>query len=103
MDAHAVSAVRAQPPLTPAVPDVRYAVAIVEPDPRLRMMLATRLPAAQQFDSIDGLAQALLRGPRTVGVFGPSMVNPFGFEQVHRMVTVYPEVGPVVAAHELST
>jgi pilus assembly protein CpaE len=98
-----VSAVPAQPPLPPAVPDVRYAVAIVEPDPRLRMMLATRLPAAQQFDSIEGLAQAVLGGRPTVGVFGPSMVNPFGLEQVHRMVTVYPEVGPVFAAHALST
>lgn len=103
MDAHAVGAVPAQPPLPPSVPDVRYAVAIVEPDPRLRMMLATRLPAAQQFDSIEGLAQAVLGGRPTVGVFGPSMVNPFGFEQVHRMVTVYPEVGPVFAAHALST
>ena len=103
MDAPAVSAVSAQPSLAPAVPDVRYAVAIVEPDPRLRMMLATRLPAAQQFDSIEGLAQAVLGGRPTVGVFGPSMVNMFGFEQVHRMVTVYPEVGPVFAAHALST
>ena len=100
MDAHAVSAMPAQPPLPPTV---RYAVAIVEPDPRLRMMLATRIPAAQQFDSIEGLARSVPGGRPTVGVFGPSMVNPFGFEQVHRMVTVYPEVGPVFAAHALST
>ncbi len=97
MDTHAVSA----PP--PAVPQARYAVAIVEPDPRLRMMLATRLPAAQQFESIEGLAQVVRNGRPTVGVFGPSTVNPYGFDQVHQMVAVYPDLGPVFAAHSLST
>lgn len=100
VDAFATSPV---PASAPAVPDVRYAVAIVEPDPRLRMMLAARLPTAQQFESIESLAQVLRSGRPTVGVFGPSMVGPFGFEQVHRLVTVYPELGPVFAAHELST
>ena len=100
MDAHALSAV---PPGSPLAPDVRYAVAIVEPDPRLRMILAARLPTARQFESVESLAQELRSGRPTVGVFGPSMVGSFGFEQVHRLVTIYPELGPVFAAHELST
>jgi pilus assembly protein CpaE len=101
MDAHAVSAVPAATP--PGAPDVRYMVAIVEPDPRLRMLLATRLPSAQQFESVEGLVQIVRSGRPTVGVFGPSSVNAHGFEQVHRLVTVYPDLGPVFAAHSLST
>jgi pilus assembly protein CpaE len=87
----------------PGVPDVRYVVAIVEPDPRLRMVLANRLTTAQQFESVEAFTQILRSGCPTVGVFGPSMVNAFGFEQVHRLVSIYPEVGPVFAAHALST
>lgn len=103
MDAHATSAVPAGANVSPPVPDVRYVVAIVEPDPRLRMLLAARLPTAQQFDSFDGVSQVVRTGRPTVGVFGPSLVNAFGFEQVHRLVTVYPDLGPVFAAHALST
>ena len=103
MDAQALSATPAGSPLAPGVPDIRYAVAVVEPDPRLRMMLASRLPTAQQFESIEGFTPVVRTGRPTVGVFGPSMVNAFGFEQVHRMVTVYPDLGPVFAAHSLST
>jgi pilus assembly protein CpaE len=87
----------------PGVPDVRYVVAIVEPDPRLRMVLANRLTTAQQFESVEAFTQILRSGRPTVGVFGPSMVNAFGFEQVHRLVSIYPELGPVFAAHALST
>ena len=103
MDAQAAGAAHVGAPLPPAVPDVRYVVAIVEPDPRLRMLIATRLPTAQQFESVEGLSQVVRTGRPTVGVFGPSMVNAFGFEQVHRLVTVYPDLGPVFAAHSLST
>lgn len=103
MDAPAMRAPSAEPPPPPAVPDVRYVVAVVEPDPRLRMLLAARLPTAQQFETIEELGQIVRTGRPTVGVFGPSLVNPFGFEQVHRMVTAYPDLGPVFAAHALST
>jgi pilus assembly protein CpaE len=103
MDAPAMSAMPADVPPLPSVPDIRYLVAIVEPDPRLRMLLATRLPTAQQFESVEALTQVVRTGRPVVAVFGPSMANPFGFEQVHRLVTVYPELGPVFAAHALST
>lgn len=104
MDAYVANPVPAAPAAADArLPDVRFSVAIVEPDPRLRMLLATRLPTAQQFDSVEGLTQVVRTGRPTVGVFGPSMVNAFGFEQVHRLVTVYPDLGPVFAAHSLST
>ncbi len=102
MEAQPLGAATEAPRSYPAVPEVRYAVAIVEPDPRLRMVLGARLPAAQQFDSIEALTQVLRAGSPTVGVFGPSMAGAFGFEQVHRLVTVYPELGAVFVAYELS-
>jgi pilus assembly protein CpaE len=91
------------PPASPAVPEVRHAVAIVEVDPRIRMFLAARLPNAQQFESIEQLTHSFEPGRPTVAVFGPSLVGPYGFEQVHRLASAYPELGPVFAAHELST
>ena len=115
MDAQALGAVPAGPLPPPtgapaagpaafaATPDVRHAVAIVEADPRLRMLLAARLPGAQQFETIDELTQVLQMGRPTVVVFGPSLVTPFGFEHVNRLTSVYPELGAVFAAHALST
>jgi pilus assembly protein CpaE len=114
MDAQALGAVPPGPmpppagaPAAPgafaATPDVRHAVAIVEADPRLRMLLAARLPGAQQFETIDELTQVLQMGRPTVVVFGPSLVTPFGFEHVHRLTSVYPELGAIFAAHALST
>jgi len=67
------------------------------------MLLAARLPGAQQFETIDELAQVLQTGRATVVVFGPSLVTPFGFEHVNRITSVYPELGAIFAAHALST
>jgi pilus assembly protein CpaE len=86
-----------------AVPDVRHAVAIVEADPRLRMLLGARLPGAQQYETIPDLTAVLSVGRPTVVVFGPSLVTPFGFEHVHQLTSVYPELGAIFAAHALST
>jgi len=102
MDARALGAVPAGPLPPPsgapvpapaavaATPDVRHTVAIIEADPRLRMMLASRLPGGQQFESIDELTHVLQMGRPTVAVFGPSLVTPFGFEHVIRHNSVYP-------------
>ena len=91
------------PAAVTAMPDVRHAVAIVEADPRLRIMLAARLPGSQQFETIDELTQVLQMGRPTVVVFGPSLVTPFGFEHVNRLTSVYPELGAIFVAHALST
>src|SRR5262245_34159779 len=118
MDGHALGAVpvNAMPPPTGApgftgapspapvaTPDVRHAVASVEADPRLRMLLSTRLPGAHQYETIAELTQVLQMGRPTVVVFGPSLVTPFGFEHVNQLTSVYPELGAIFAAHSLST
>jgi pilus assembly protein CpaE len=86
-----------------ATPDVRHVVAIVEADPRLRMLLGSRLPNAQQYETISDLSQVLQMGRPTVVVFGPSLVTPFGFEHVNQLTSVYPELGAIFVAHALST
>src|SRR5262249_14155132 len=53
-------------PVAVATPDVRHTVAIVEADPRLRMLLASRLPGAQQYETISDLTQVLQMGRPTV-------------------------------------
>jgi pilus assembly protein CpaE len=78
-------------------------VAIVEADPRLRMLLGSRLPGAQQYETISDLTQVLQAGRPTVVVFGPSLVTPIGFEHVNQLTSVYPELGAIFAAHALST
>ena len=116
MDGQILGAVPASPMPTPtgapaavgvpapvATPDVRHAVAIVEADPRLRMLLGSRLPGAQQYETISDLTQVLQTGRPTVVVFGPGLVTPFGFEHVHQLTSVYPELGAIFAAHALST
>lgn len=94
-------------PVTPlrhvGAPPERYAVAIVEPDPGLRAALAAHVPQARPFGSVEELVNALPAGWPVVGVFGPGMTNPLGFEHARRLATVHPEVGLVFVADALST
>jgi pilus assembly protein CpaE len=89
----------------PAVqaPRSRYDVAVVEPDARQRMRLGTQLAGAAQFESIEELVQHLRPGRAIVAVFGPGLAVPYGFQQVHRLVASYPELGPVFAVDSVST
>jgi len=54
-------------------------------------------------DSMAGLERALGDGRATVAVVGPGHVSAFGFEQLHRLVVVHPNLAPVVVAPDLST
>ena len=81
----------------------RYDVAVVEPDPRHRMRLGTQLAGAAQFESLEELVQHLRPGRATIGVFGPNLAVPYGFQQVQRLVAAYPELGVVFAVEEMST
>jgi pilus assembly protein CpaE len=87
-----------------AVPEQsRYDIAVVEPDPRVRMRLSLQLAGAQQFDAIEDVVQQMRPGRPLVAVFGPGLVGPFGFQQVHRLTTAYPELGAVFVVPELTT
>jgi pilus assembly protein CpaE len=80
-----------------------YDVAIVEPDPRQRLRLGTALATAAQFGAVEELVQALHPGRAVVAVFGPGLASPYGFQQVNRLVSVYPTLGAIVAVDEAST
>ncbi len=81
----------------------RYDVAIVEPDERLRIRLGIQLSGAAQYAAIEELAQELRGGRPVVAVFGPGFVSSYGFQQVHRLTGLRPELGAVFAVEELST
>jgi pilus assembly protein CpaE len=81
----------------------RFDVVVVEPDPRQRMRLGTQLAGAAQFESIEELVQHLRAGRPMVAVFGPGLAVPYGFQQVQRLVSSYPELGAVFAVDEVST
>ena len=81
----------------------RYDIAVVEPDPRLRMRLSLQLAGAQQFDAIEDVVQYVRPGRPVVAVFGPGLGGPFGFQQVNRLTTAYPELGAIFVVEELTT
>ncbi|TMK64081.1 MAG: hypothetical protein E6G60_07370 [Actinobacteria bacterium] len=80
-----------------------YDVAVVEPDAPQRMRLAARLSGARQLESIEALVRAMRPGHGLVAVFGPGLVGPYGFQQVHRLTASYPELGAIFAVHQLTT
>ncbi len=86
----------------PASPE-RYDVAVVEPDARHRMRVGTQLAGSEQFSSIEDLVQHLRTGRPMVAVFGPGLAVPYGFQQVHRLIAAYPELGAVFAVEEVTT
>lgn len=81
----------------------RFDVAVVEPDPRMRMRLGTELDGAAQFESTQDLVQHLRPGRPVVCVFGPGLAVPLGFQQVNQLVSTYQEVNAIFAVEEVST
>ena len=86
-----------------APPASRFEVAVVEPDPRQRMRLGAHLGGGAQFASIEELVLHLPPGRAVVAVFGPGLAVPYGFQQVNRLVTRYPELGAIFAVDDVST
>lgn len=90
-------------PSAPSPSAARFDVVVVEPDPRQRMRLGTQLAGAAQFEAIEELVQHLRPGRPVVAVFGPGLAVAHGFQQVHRLVAAYPELGPIFALDGVST
>jgi pilus assembly protein CpaE len=80
-----------------------YDLAVIEPDFTVRTRLAVELAEAGQFDTIEAFVQHLRGGRPVVAVFGPGFVSSIGFQHVHRLTGLHPEVGAVFAVNELST
>jgi len=83
-----------------------YDVAVVEADGRTRLRIAQQVSgsvSATQHETLDELGSVLDPERPAVVVFGPSLGNEFGFEQVERLTRSRPDVGVVVVTRELST
>lgn len=83
-----------------------FDVAVIDADNRTRMRLAQQVSGAttaSQLETLDELSSVLEPERPAVVVFGPSLVNEFGFEQLERLSRARPDVGVVVATRELST
>jgi pilus assembly protein CpaE len=87
----------------PGVGTAGYDVAVIEPEHTLRTRLAVELAEAAQYATIEELVQNLRSGRPVVAVFGPGFVSPMGFQHVHRLTGMHPELGAVFAVAELST
>jgi pilus assembly protein CpaE len=87
----------------PSVGSTGFDVAVIEPEYSLRTRLAVELAQAAQYATIEELVQNLRSGRPTVAVFGPGFVSPLGFQHVHRLTGMHPELGVVFAVSELST
>jgi pilus assembly protein CpaE len=83
---------------------MRYRVAVVDADQRMRTKLAIELASlgAQPHETVDGMVSTLEPGAPTVAVLGPSVANDTGLAQVARLTRQHPEVATVLLVEELS-
>lgn len=82
-----------------------FAVAVVEADTRTRARIAQQVAGGnvEQLATLDDLSSALQPDTPAVAVFGPSLANEFGFEQLDRLTRARHDVGVIVATRELTT
>ncbi len=82
-----------------------YVLAVVEPDPAVRAALADNLATrdAVVCAAPVGLADRLVPGQPMVVVFGPSLADPAGLDELDRLTSGRPEVGAILIVPELST
>src|ERR1043165_9130392 len=82
-----------------------YDLAVVEPDPALRADLAADLGGrdAAVFADPEALADRLVPGRRMVAVFGPSLADPGGLDEIDVLTRTRPELGAILVVPELST
>jgi pilus assembly protein CpaE len=82
-----------------------YELAVVEPDPAVRADLAADAGArdAVVCAAPVGLADRLVPGRRMVVVFGPSLADPAGLDEIDRLTRTRPELAAILVVPELST
>ena len=90
-----------------AGPDERlYALAVVDPDPKLRTRLALQLGEDADvvtYSEVAALAEYQPPGHPIVVVFGPGLADTQGLAEVERFTRARPEAGAILVALELST
>ena len=89
--------------LTPNT-NARFRVLAVEPDERLRTRMTLELAgiAAAPANTVDEVMRELVPGEPVVVVFGASLADDRGLEQVQRLTRSFPEAGVVLLAEELT-
>ena len=83
-----------------------YALAVVDPDPKLRTRLALQLGEdadVMTYSEVAALAEYQPRGGPIVVVFGPGLADAAGLAEVERFTRERPEAGAILVATELST
>jgi pilus assembly protein CpaE len=83
-----------------------YALAVVDPDPKLRTRLALQLGEDADvvtYSEVAALAEYQPAGRPIVVIFGPGLADGPGLAEVERFTRARPEAGAILVAAELST
>jgi pilus assembly protein CpaE len=83
-----------------------YALAVVDPDPKLRTRLALQLGEDADvvtYSEVAALAEYQPPGRPIVVIFGPGLADTPGLAEVERFTRARPEAGAILVALELST
>ena len=86
--------------------DESFALAVVDPDPKLRTRLALQLgedSAVVTYSEVAALAEYQPPGRPLVVVFGPGMADGPGLAEIERFTRTRPDAGAILVAAELST
>jgi pilus assembly protein CpaE len=81
------------------------ALAVVDPDPKLRTRLALQLGEDSDvvtYSEVAALAEYASPGPLVV-VFGPGLADETGLSEIERFTRTRPDAGAILVAAELST
>jgi pilus assembly protein CpaE len=93
--------------MTASVSEVRsFALAVVDPDPKLRTRLALQLGEEAEvvtYSEVAALAEYQPPGRPLVVIFGPGLADAPGLSEVERFTRARPDAGAILVAAELST
>ena len=86
--------------------DEGFALAVVDPDPKLRTRLALQLGEDADvvtYSEVAALAEYQPPGRPLVVVFGPGLADGPGLAEIERFTRARPDAGAILVAAELST
>jgi pilus assembly protein CpaE len=83
-----------------------FALAVVDPDPKLRTRLALQLgeeAGVVTYSEVAALAEYQPPGRQLVVIFGPGLADAPGLAEIERFTRARPDAGAILVAAELST